>query len=292
MSSILEPIILFYLPLALGYIFKKYGKASERFSKDFSRLILYIFLPALLFDSIYTKSLGGEFGELLTLTLVGTASVFYFLAVSKLFFKNRFELSMTLFYANSGYLPIPLAISFWGVEAVPLIGFYIIGNNLTSNILIPLLSARDLKGGLERLKNFPPIYAALLGLILAVAKIEIPGIVLKAASTIGDLAPTLALIVLGVDIASSGSFDLDGVKVYLIRQVFSIFLPFLAFIIGLRDLAFYIVILEALMPPAVSNIILAQEYDIKPEKVARVVLTATILATLVTIPFLIFLFSV
>ncbi len=291
MEKLIETVVLFYTPLFLGFLFEKYVKVSESFSRDLSRLVLYVLLPALLFDSIYTKSIGGSFGELAVLTVFAVFTVLFFLLISRLLFKKRFELSMTLFYGNAGYLPIPIAYTLWGAEAVSLIGFYIIGNNVLSNILIPVLSAGDIKRGLDRLKKFPPLYAVFLALILALLKVEIPGLFLKTVGSVGDLAPSLALLVLGLDIASYGSFDKDGLKVYLARQAFSPVIPLLAFSLGMRGLPLYVLVLEVPMSPAISNVILAQEYDIKPEKVSRVVLTSTTLTILTTIPVLTLLFN-
>lgn len=291
MEKLIETIVLFYTPLLLGFIFEKYVKVSKSFNKDLSRLVLYVFLPSLLFDSIYTKSIRGSFGELTILTAFAIFTVLFYLLISKFLFGKKLELSMTLFYGNAGYLPIPIAYTLWGADAVSLIGFYIIGNNVLSNILIPVLSARDLKKGLDRLKKFPPLYAVFLALILALLKIEIPALILKTVSSVGDLAPSLALLVLGLDIATHGSFDRDGLKVYLARQAFSPLIPLLALLIGMKGLPLYVLILEAPMPPAVSNVILAQEYDIRPEKVSRVVLTSTTLAVLITIPILTLLFT-
>lgn len=290
MEKLIETVVLFYTPLLLGFLFEKYVKVSESFSRDLSRLVLYVLLPALLFDSIYTKSIGGSFGELTVLTVFAVFTVLFFLLISRLLFKERLELSMTLFYGNAGYLPIPIAYTLWGADAVSLIGFYIIGNNILSNILIPLLSAGEIREGFDRLKKFPPIYAVFLALTLALLKVEIPGLFLKAVSSVGDLAPSLALLVLGLDIASYGSFDREGLKVYLARQAFSPIIPLLAFSLGIRGLPFYVLVLEAPMSPAVSNVILAQEYDIKPEKVSRIVLTSTTLTILTTIPILTLLF--
>ncbi len=291
MEKIAETILLFYTPLLLGFLFERYVEVSENFGRDLSRLILYVLLPALLFDSIYTKSKGGSLVELLVLTTFAALTVFFYLALSKVLFKGRLELSMTLFYANAGYLPIPIALTLWGLDAVSLVGFYIIGNSILSNILIPLLSAGDLKGGLKRLKKFPPLYAALLALAAAFLKLEIPSLALEAISRIGSLAPPLALLVLGLDIAAHGGFDLDGLKVYLARQIFSPVIPLLALLLGVKGLPLYVLALETPMPPAVSNVILAQEYEIKPEKVARVVLTSTTLAVIITIPILTLIFT-
>ena len=291
MEKLIETVMLFYTPLLLGFLFEKYVKVSESFSKDLSKLVLYVLLPALLFDSIYTKSIGGSFGELVVLTVFAVFTVLFFLLISRLLFKKSLELSMTLFYGNAGYLPIAIAYTLWGADAISLIGFYIIGNNILSNILIPVLSAGDIKRGLDRLKRFPPLYAVFLALVLALLKVEIPGLILKTVGSVGDLAPSLALLVLGLDIASYGSFDKDGLKVYLVRQVFSPILPLLAFSLGMRGLPLYVLVLEAPMSPAISNVILAQEYDIKPEKVSRVVLTSTTLTILTTIPVLTLLFN-
>jgi len=284
----LDALLKFYTPLLLGYIYGRVFRVDEKFTMRLSRLVLYILLPLLLFDSIYSKGRKGDFSELGLITIVAIAGVAISLAVSIAVFRNSFDKVMCTFYPNSGYLPIPIAISMWGKDAVSYVGFFIIGSNVTSNILIPLLSALDLKRGLRRLKYYPPIYAALSALALAVLGVEVPTTILDVLEPIGETAPIIALIVLGIETTYLKEFEYDGLKVYLVRLMLAPVMVTLAVFLNLTELAVKVVELESIMPPAVTNIILSNEYNINPRKVAGIVLTSTLISTFIVIPMAIF----
>ena len=55
-------------------------------------------------------------------------------------------------------------------------------------------------------------------------------------------------------------------------------------LLGIRNLPFLVSMLESMMPPAVSNIIYANEFDMDTELVANAVLTSTIIATIFVPP--------
>lgn len=291
----LEALVNFYAPLLIGILYGKTFSPNEKVRREFSRLILYIFLPPLLFNSIYKRSTNLGFSSLFVVTLIAVLLVVTLLPISHLVFRGAPEFIMTSIYANAGYLPIPIATLIWGNDAISLIGFYILGANIMSNIIIPIISAKNgIRAGLERLKKYPPIYAIMLGLTLGVTSFKIPEIIQNPIDILGSIAPTLALTVLGIEASTMKNLDKDGIKIYIFRQLMSIAIGLLLIYVFFKDLSSLpskVILLEAAMPPAVTNLILAHEYNLDAPKVARIVLTATFLTTVITIPLLLFLFT-
>jgi len=294
-TMILEALVNFYIPLLVGIIYGKVFSPNEKVRREFSRIILYIFLPPLLFNSVYKRSTGLGLGSLFIVTIIAILLVIILLPISYLVFKGVPEFIMTSIYANAGYLPIPIAALIWGNDAISLIGFYVLGANTASNIIIPIISSKSgVRGGLERLKRYPPIYAILLGLILGIISFKIPTLFQNPIDILGNIAPTLALTVLGLEASTMKNLDRDGVKIFIFRQVASIAIGLILIHIFFEDLSSLtgkVILLEAAMPPAVTNLILAHEYNLNASKVAKIVLTATFLTTVLTIPLLLFLFT-
>ena len=219
----LEALVNFYAPLLIGILYGKTFSPNEKVRREFSRLILYIFLPPLLFNSIYKRSTNLGFSSLFVVTLIAVLLVVTLLPISHLVFGGAPEFIMTSIYANAGYLPIPIAALIWGNDAISLIGFYILGANIMSNIIIPIISAKNgIRAGLERLKKYPPIYAIMLGLTLGVTSFKIPVIIQNPIDILGSIAPTLALTVLGIEASTMKNLDKDGIKIYIFRQLMSI----------------------------------------------------------------------
>ena len=285
-SLIINALVNFYAPLILGILYGKIFNVSQYTRRELSKIILYIFLPPLLFNSVYKRSSAIGIGSLIMVTITGIVLVFILLSISYIVFRKNIEFIMTSIYANAGYLPIPIA---------SLIGFYILGANATVNSIIPVISSKKgLSEGLKRLKKYPPIYAILFGLFFGSLSIKLPLLIQNPLDMLGSIAPTLALIVLGLEASTMKNLDVDGVKIFLFRQLISGFLGIIFAYIFFRSfivLQSKIIILEALMPPAVTNLILAHEYKLNATKVARIVLTATVLTTVFTIPFTLYIFS-
>lgn len=293
---ILNALVNFYIPLILGIIYGKIFKIDKKVRRELSKIILYLFLPPLLFNSVYKRSTALGIHSLIATIFIGVMLVLILLLVSYVVFKKKPEYVMTSMYANAGYLPIPIASLYWGDDAVSLIGFYILGANITSNSIIPVISSKEgVINGLQRLKKYPPIYAILLGLLFGVFSIKLPMLVQNPLDILGNIAPTLALVVLGLEASTMSKLDIDGVKIYFFRQLISGALGIVFAYIFFHNLTFLqskIVILESLMPPAVTNLILAHEYKLDSTKVAGIVLTATILTSIFTIPILLYIFSI
>lgn len=285
MLESLYALLDFYIPLIAGLLVGKALSPPREATGFLSRVVLHIFMTALLFDAVYSRSTGRGLGKLFTLTLFAATLVLILLPITRIAFKET-ELVMTSIYANAGYLPIPLAYSLWGKEAVALVGFYVLGSTTTSNIIIPILSSgKGLKEGIARLLRFTPLYSLLLALTLALLGIRIPYFLQNTISKIGSAATTLALVVLGLETARIRTIDRDGIRVFLFRQTLVPLLAYLlaTYVMGLQRLYLKVVILEAPMPPAVTNVILAYEYGLDSGKVANVVITSTLLSSLITI---------
>ncbi len=288
MSTILEALLGFYTPLAISFLYGKVRKPPEVVSQELSKILLYFFLPALLFSSSYTKAVREGILTFIPLTILSATIVLTLLPISWLIFNKEVEMVMTSIYPNAGYLPIPVAISLWGGEAVAYVGFYILGSNAMSNIIIPLLSSgKKIRKGLKRLVTFPPLYAISLALLLASLHVIIPSEIISVLWNLGSVAPTLALIVLGLDASYMANLDRDGIKVYIFRQILSPLLTLLCVnIFGISGISLKVAILEAPTSSAVTNVIISREFGLNSKKVANIVVTTTILTTIITIPLL------
>lgn len=282
----LEELLVFYTPLALGLIYGRMRQPSDEALNYMSRLILYILLPFLLFRSTYLKAARGIGLNALGLPVLGAVTVIAAALVAHVVFGGKTEYTMTCMYANAGYLPLSLALPLWGDPGVADVGFYILGNNTTANVLIPIIASGELKNGLRRVVKFPPLYGILAGLLTGFLGSRIPPVVLDIAGYIGNAAPPMALIVLGAEFAGMLVFDLEGVKVYMARTAVALFLYYVFASFGVLSgfLDLRVGLLESLMPSAVTNVILAHEFSLDSKRVSTIVVTSTIIASFISIP--------
>ena len=287
MERLLSALLQFYAPLLAALAYGKMRGAVRETVDDLSKITLNCFLPVLLFASVYRRRLGTMLQEAPFIMGAALFTIAASMAVGALLFRGDRELAYVSSFANAVYLPVPLAYVLWGPDAVSLIGFYALACSTTGNTLAPIMMGRSsLVVGLRRLAKYPPIYGIAAGLIAQLIGLELPEVVVESLLGVGSIATYLALIVLGLQASVVGMLvDADVAKVMGVRFVASPTLVcLLVGVVGSpSELATKVVLLESFMPPAVANVILANEFSSKPERVAKVVFGST-LAALAAIP--------
>jgi predicted permease len=282
----LQELLDIYLPLFSGLLFSYFYKPKENEVELFAKIVLYVFLTPLLFTSTYSRLSGKHDLSVVNLSLLSSILVLVTFAIGRKIFKRK-ELILTSMYANAGYIPLGIAQNLWGNTGVASVGFYILGNNITSNILSPIYLANDRKESpLERLLKYPLTYAILLAVLFASLRLQIPEIVLEPISTLGNVASTVALVQLGVEVGSHLDFSLlDGIKTYFLRLVVAISITWLFIWLGLiGGIDSKVAIIESVMPSAVSCVVIARELGLDPKTTSGIVFVSTLISTFVFLP--------
>jgi len=282
----LQELLDIYLPLFSGLLFSYFYKPKENEVGLFAKIVLYVFLTPLLFTSTYSRLSGKHDLSVVNLSLLSSILVLVTFAIGRKLFKRK-ELILTSMYANAGYIPLGIAQNLWGNTGVASVGFYILGNNITSNILSPIYLANDRKESpLERLLKYPLTYAILLAVLFASLRLQIPEIVLEPISTLGNVASTVALVQLGVEVGSHLDFSLlNGIKTYFLRLVVAISITWLLIWLGLiGGIDSKVAVIESVMPSAVSCVVIARELGLDPKTTSGIVFVSTLISTFVFLP--------
>ena len=134
----------------------------------------------------------------------------------------------------------------------------------------------------------PLIYAAALGIGVAVYGLEMPRVVLNTVSLTGGMTIPLMLITLGVSIASLSPSGLGrSLMLSVVRLLVGVGAALLiADLLGMTGPARGVLILQASMPAAVFNYLFAQMYDRNASTVAGIVMVSTLLSVAV-LPFIV-----
>jgi len=283
---LVDALAAFYAPLLLGVLYGRLRRPSDAELTYLSRLVLYLLLPFLLFRSTYAKASQGITLSSLSLPILAALVVLLSGAAAYMVFGSLEEV-MTAMYSNAGYLPLAVALPLWGEPGVADVGFYILGNNTTANTLIPVLSSREgFTAGLRRLAYFAPLYGIVAGTAAGSMHLAVPAAVLTASRYLGDAAPTMALIILGLEFSRRLTLSRRGLEVYMLHLAVAAPLVALFRAAGLLPgrLEFYVAVLEAVMPSAVSNVVLAREFGLDAGRVSEIVVTSTLVASFTAIP--------
>ena len=248
-------------------------------------LNLHVFTPALLFSVLSGE--GFEPGRYIDLALAGAAVVLGsgLLAwpVGRLLGYETRTFVPPMMFNNSGNMGLPLAVFAFGEKLLPaaVILFTV------ENVLHFTVGQRMLAGRIHplRLLRMPLLMAALAGVAFSALSIPIYAPLREAITLLGQIAIPLMLFSLGVRMTGFNPSDWKiGLTGAIVAPLTGLLVAWplvsMATIDGVQAQQ---LLLFAVLPPAVVNFMLAEQYLQEPAKVAAIVMFGN-LASLASIP--------
>lgn len=285
--SIVAPL---FIIVAIGYF---YGARVRPEMRITNQLIMEVFTPALIFHVMIQEDFYPSQYFMLMLAgaiLMLISGVLAFLLSRFAGFSWRSFVPPAMF-SNWANLGLPLYVFALGEQALGGgVMLVVLGNILCFTIGTYIYSGR-LKG-FDVLRT-PIIAAVILGALLNGFNISLPEAIDRPIEMLGQVAIPLMLFSLGVRLTRVTWSDSK------VGFVMAAFCPIvgvgaavmLCAILPLSPLQQNILILFGVLPPAVVNFILAEQYNREPETVASIVLIGN-LASVITLPLaLMFVFS-
>ncbi|WP_221074630.1 AEC family transporter [Agarivorans aestuarii] len=277
--SIVAPLIII---VVLGLI---YGRKHRPDISAANRMNMEIFCPALIFSVLANTQLElADYSELLLASIwvvLGSGLVLLPL-IKPLGLKARTFLPPMMFN-NAGNLGLPLIILAFGEAAMPIaVILFVVEMVLHFSVGLYFI---DTKAKLLSTLRIPVIVAAIAGIVWGALDLSLPKVIATPIEMLGQISVPLMLFTLGVRL-----IDVD-LKDWRIGMIGAIACPLsgllCAFIaiatLPLNSLQQSCLILFAALPPAVLNFIIAEQYQIEPQRVASIVMLGNI-ASLVFIP--------
>ncbi|BEU02058.1 transporter [Agarivorans sp. OAG1] len=277
--SIVAPLIII---VVLGLI---YGRKHRPDISAANRMNMEIFCPALIFSVLANTQLElADYSELLLASIwvvLGSGLVLLPL-IKPLGLKARTFLPPMMFN-NAGNLGLPLIILAFGEAAMPIaVILFVVEMVLHFSVGLYFI---DTKAKLLSTLRIPVIVAAIAGIVWGALDLSLPKVIATPIEMLGQISVPLMLFTLGVRL-----IDVD-LKDWRIGMIGAIACPlsgllcaFIAIaILPLNSLQQSCLILFAALPPAVLNFIIAEQYQIEPQRVASIVMLGNI-ASLVFIP--------
>jgi len=274
--AIVAPLLII---VCIGYL---YGVKVQPAMGVTNRLVMDIFIPALIFHVMvqedffpaqyFSLMLGGAF------VMLGSGIIAYFVAKS-LKFEWRSFVPPAMF-SNWANLGLPLYVFSLGDMALSGgIMLVVMGNILCFSIGTYIYSNR--LSALEVLRT-PILLAVIIGGIINSLGISFPEFVMLPINMLGQVAIPLMLFSLGVRLTRVNFDDSrEALVVALFCPIVGGVLAYLiTLILPLSELHRNILLLFGILPPAVVNFMLAEQYNNSPEKVASMVLIGNLVAVL------------
>ena len=161
---------------------------------------------------------------------------------------------------------------------------------MTASIFPIVLKGEGVLKGLRYTLCLPVLWAAIAGIILQGANLELPIPIERGVTLLSDGAIPVALLMLGIQLSETpfifGRYELMGAGLRLLVS------PLLAFnlanLVGLTALDRQVVVLQSAMPVAVNSLIWVTELGGDTVRVARTIVISTLLS-LSTLPLVLWL---
>lgn len=319
MLSIFFRLLSIFLMMAIGWLARRRGLINSDTTRHLSKMLTYFFYPALIFTSMTshfsTQSLAANWQLPAGAFLIMLIGFGIGLLVERLLTDPHSKQGHAFLFActinNYSFLPLPLVLMLWGEPGVAGLIFSALGPELAVWTLgIYALSGRKLRiESLRQLLN-PPLLTMVASLCIVFLRDQLPpglsaigvrpaiaelkAAVFAALTLLGGATIPMAMVVAGsrmADLRPHHLFSRIQAALAVLRLVI---IPAIAFgLMALLPLTLdtrRILVMVAIMPVAVTSVVLSELYDGDSDFAASSVFI-THLACLITVPLWLFLLN-
>lgn len=272
--------------IGLGYVFTRRTQPELR---AVSRLTFYVLSPALVFTSLAESNVAGD--ELLKISGFVTLMVIIMGVIAlgaaralRLQSRQLAGFLLAAMFVNGGNYGLGINRLAFGPEVEARAVIYFVTSSIlvyTVGVAVASGFAGGWRGTLKQLVTLPHVYAMLLALLVRVAGWTVPQPIMDGVQLPAQAAIPMMLLLLGAQLAyaSVGDFWKPALAGSILRlMVAPLVAVVAAAVLGLSGPARQATILQASMPAAVINTILAAEYNSEPRLVTGTVVISTLIS--------------
>lgn len=272
--------------VALGYWYGRVKKPDMRFA---NQLNMEIFVPALVFSALASKSFDLEAYWLLAVggAIVVLGSGLLAWPIGRLLGIDAKIFVPPMMFNNCGNMGLPLAILAFGEQALPAaVMLFLVGNTLHYSLGTWMMNPQ---ARILMLWKEPVIAASIAGLGVSVLNIQVWEPLYFAIDMTGDVSIPLLLFSLGVRLTQA---DFSDVKLGVIGGVLCpltglIFAALGVWLLPLSTEHAAMLIVFGALPPAVLSFVFAEKYGLEPQRVASLVMMGNLMS-LIFVPMALF----
>ena len=274
-----------FVVMSIGYLARRVKLIDDSGVGVVNRLVFWIFLPAILFVSVYETNLSEAFnGPLILFSTLGTTTVFlasFFIVPKVERERNRCGVIVQgLIRGNEVYFGFPIVVSLLGAQYLGLmsivVAFAVIFYNGYSIFALEYFKGDtvDKKEIFKNLITNPFILATFLAAIMNLLNIGIPDALMTGIRSLASVATPLALFLLGA------SFNFTSTKGYLKEVIWTtlfrlIIIPgiviSLSILMGFSSTEIVILFVTFGVPTAVASYSMARQLNADYELASQIV---------------------
>ncbi len=287
-------VISIYFFILLGFLAKAKLK-NELQEKSLVIISIYFLQPMLTFWGLSTKSIDATLIKApfiyVTISILCIIISFF---LAKTFFtesKERSIVTISSAIGNTGNLGIPIGIAIFGQESIIYTSLINVANVFivyTIGIYFYSRGQFSIKESLLNIVKLPLIWFALLALSLNFLHINVHGSILKSLEMGAYAAMVLQLMIFGMFLYNVKLKSLNLKLIFHVGIIKFIIIPIISIVVlkslNLDEFMVSIILLELLVPLAVTNVNLSSLYNCRPIDVTALVF----FSSLFFIPYILF----
>lgn len=298
MSAIINSVFSLFIMILVGIYGSKKKIITPIINKGLTDILIQIALPFMIVTSFmftYDNNIKSNiiktfFYSLIAYIIVMIVSYILLLPVKG---DKKTILHFANVFTNTGYVGFPILFSIYGQEGViygSIFNMFFVIFVWTYGLLLFTGSFKkeQLKHEIKKILLNPSIIAVFIGIIMLIFNIQLPVALSSSMKSIGSMTGPLSMIIIGV-ILSNVKIKKHlkdwtiyyGIFINLIILPIIIYLLFL--LIGDISKAAITVIIMVAMPASAMTSIFAESYN-KENQYAAILVSATTLLSLITIP--------
>ncbi|MFG6147941.1 AEC family transporter [Halobacillus sp. B23F22_1] len=291
MTIFIQVVLPVILVFCAGYILQSFIRLEI---KSISTVVLYIFLPCLVFDTFYHAEFNQEY---LMMVIFSIALLFIILFINKAAAKaagypssTESGLILSTAFMNAGNYGAPIVLFAFGEEGFIYSVSFMVIQQIVMNFFGVYYAAKGAAGvrlAIVTVLKMPPTYAVVIALTAKLASIPVSENIMSSITLVGDATIPTVMILLGMQLANITVKNLDWGKLSYAASLRLAGSPLIAWglttILPMSDLMANVLIISAAMPSAATTTMYAVQFDSKPELVSSITLITTLLSV-ITIP--------
>ncbi len=293
----IDEILSYLAIIAIGYLLKSFKFLNENEGRAFSKIVIYITLPAVIIQAVTSVKLTlplfslTVFGIVTTLTLM--IAGFLIFRRSDISHGTKGSLILTFNGLNLGLFAYPFAQLLWGGRGLAYMSIFDMGNGLmiyTLGYAIAILFSADefsVKNVLKKVSTFPPLLAIFTAIILNLSLSSMPTLLSEFLGIFSGANAFLSLLTIGIFL------NFEKLKVEMKNMVRAISLKYV--LGGILGVMFYyllrnfepsdplmanVVLLSALMPAPLLTLLYSIDKKLDPELAGGTITTTVIVSSI------------
>jgi malate permease and related proteins len=293
MKSMLELQGTLFLFILAGIYAQKKGIITKGNRKKFTDFIIEIILPCNIVNSFLIKWSYDILMNCLTVFIVAMVTQVLYVVLSKLLFKREGKdrqavLRYAIICSNAGFLGNPIAESVFGSQGLLFASVALIPLRFAMwSSGLALFTKTDGKSTAKKLLTHPCILAVVVGFVLMLTQIKLPGFALKSLAGIGSCNTAISMIVIGSILAEIRVKEIFNKVLFYYSAIRLIAIPLVLLIIlkqfEIDPLVTGVIVLLSAMPAGSTTVMLAEKYNGDSGFASSCVFLSTIFS-LITIP--------